>query len=362
MMLPFMPWCRIDREYQIGEARIVPYRGRDIDRVDDCVLRRLERVLSTYRTIGGRPVDHAAIVFYGGHPFGTDLGMEELESLYECVQLACFASLAGRVFFTPEAPGNSDVFRLYVQRFQEDGFVTIRTRRREGHTWSAWALDDIVMGVPPHVSPIRSVSIDQRLLDALVTSARRGDPGWGRWEHALSCFNQANTDSDAFSYQVEWGLVCSAFERLLDTASDYEAAARGFAETMVPSRPVLVRDAQRHLDRWRGPDAPIRLEWLKEFYRVRGDFSHGRLATSQPMAWHWREHLTLAAIAFPLLVRRLLQRAGLYGLTAADTVMIDAFESFADQPGFLAPPQDSRSSMDTWWTRALARARRYVGG
>src|SRR5260370_14636340 len=186
MMLPFMPWCRIDREYQVGEARIVPYRGRHIDRVDDSVRRQLERVLNTYRTIGGGPVDHAAIVFYGAHPFGADLGMEELESLYEWVQLACFASLAGRVFFTPEAPGNSDVFRLYVQRFQEDGFVTIRTRRREGHTWSAWALDDIVMGVPPHVSPIRSVSIDQRLLDALVTSAWRGDPEWGRWEHALS--------------------------------------------------------------------------------------------------------------------------------------------------------------------------------
>lgn len=28
MMLPIMPWCRIDREYQVGDVTITPYRGQ----------------------------------------------------------------------------------------------------------------------------------------------------------------------------------------------------------------------------------------------------------------------------------------------------------------------------------------------
>jgi len=55
MMLPIMPWCRIDREYQVGEVTIVPYHGR-LDGVGDDVQRQLARVLGTYRNIEGRPV------------------------------------------------------------------------------------------------------------------------------------------------------------------------------------------------------------------------------------------------------------------------------------------------------------------
>jgi hypothetical protein len=201
MMLPIMPWCRIDQVYQVGDIKIIPYFGR-LDAVDDDVQRNLARVLGTYRTIEGRPVDHAAVVRYAEKPFGSDLAPEEIDNAYEWVQVACFVGLAGRQFFMPEAPCNSDVFSLYMQRLQEADFVAIRTRRREGHTWSAWPLDAIVMSVPTHVSPVRLVSLDQRLLDGLVRFAGSGGAEWDRWTNALSCFNQGNTDSDTFRYQV----------------------------------------------------------------------------------------------------------------------------------------------------------------
>src|SRR3989442_384090 len=308
MMLPIMPWCRIDRVYRVGDVTITPYRGR-LDGVDAEVQERLRRVLGTYRDIKGRPVDHAAVVGYAGKPFGADLTPEEIESAYEWVQLACFTGLAGREFFTPEAPCNSDVFLLYMQKLQDADFVAIRTRRREGATWAGWPLDSVVMSVPTHVSPVRFVSLDQRLLDGLVAFARRGGPEWDRWQNALSCFNQATTDSDAFRYQVEWGLLCSAFERLLDAKADYDDVAGKFAKAVVPSKPLLAQDARRRIDRWKDPGVPVRFEWLREFYRVRGDFAHGRLATRQQLAWHPIEHLTLAAVAFPILVRCLLHCA-----------------------------------------------------
>jgi hypothetical protein len=79
----------------------------------------------------------------------------------------------------------------------------------------------------------------------------------------------------------------------------------------------------------------VRFEWLSEFYRVRGDFAHGRLTTRQPMVWNATEHLALAAIAFPFVVRCLLQRAGAYTLTRDDIAAIETFEPFADQAAFL---------------------------
>lgn len=198
---------------------------------------------------------------------------------------------------------------------------------------------------------------DERLLDALVAFARSGAPEWGNWQHALSCFNQGNTDSDAFRYQVEWGLLASAFEQLLGAEPKAEDVADKFAKATAPSKPLLAGGAQRRIDKWRDAEAPVRFEWLKEFYRVRGDFSHGRLTTRQPMVWNAVEHLTLAAIAFPLVVRCLLQRAGTYVLTRNDIAAIEAFEPFADQAGFLDLPSDYSGPVDSWWARMLTRAK-----
>jgi hypothetical protein len=152
--------------------------------------------------------------------------------------------------------------------------------------------------------------------------------------------------------------MCSAFEQLLHADSKAEDVADKFTKAVMPSRPLLAPNAQRRLERWKEPGAPVRYEWPKEFYRVRGDFAHGKLTTQQPMAWNPVEHLTLAAIGFPLLVRSLLQSAGTYTLTSNDTAAIEVFEQFADQPDFLKPPRDTRNPLDTWWARFLICARR----
>ena len=76
------------------------------------------------------------------------------------------------------------------------------------------------------------------------------------------------------------------------------------------------------------------------------------------MAWgHPLEHLTLAAIAFPLLVRCRLRAAGVYHLTRADLAAIEAFEAFADQPGFLENPPNWRGAVDSWWARMMDDAK-----
>lgn len=96
---------------------------------------------------------------------------------------------------------------------------------------------------------------------------------------------------------------------------------------------------------------------MNEFYRVRGDFAHGKLKTAQPSAWTAPEHLVLASISFPLCMKSLLQQKGHYSLTEEDQVQVDAFEALANQDGFLSEPPDSSGSGDSWWRRHLSEAR-----
>ena len=90
---------------------------------------------------------------------------------------------------------------------------------------------------------------------------------------------------------------------------------------------------------------------MREFYRIRGDFAHGKLTTQQPMNWKPLEHLVLGAIAFPLVVKSLLQKTGRYALTTDDQVQINMFEAFADTTDFLRPPADQKGSLDSHWQR-----------
>jgi hypothetical protein len=97
---------------------------------------------------------------------------------------------------------------------------------------------------------------------------------------------------------------------------------------------------------------------MKEFYRIRGDFAHGRLNTQQPSVWTPHEHLLLATIAFPLLVKALLARLGRYQLSDEDQVQRNALEGFADTAEFLNPPLDQQGGLDLHWRRARQREQR----
>lgn len=369
-MVAFMPWCRIDKTYEVGEIQILPFeRHKPIDGLDDTAQRRVNTILASYKTIIGKPVDRAAFVRYGGRSLIDGLNDKEQETIHELVTLACFCGLARREYF--EQGGhycNSECFSLYIQKFDEADSVSLRTRRRDGHTWDPWPIADIAITIPAHCRPIQKVNLDEILLKGLVAHraqlvhrAQSADEEWARWQNAISCFNQANTDGENVRYQVECVLLCSAFEHILGAKSNAKDVAEQFAEAVVPSSPVLVRNAERRSEQRTDADKPIRdkpirYEWMKEFYRIRGGFAHGRLQTRQPSVWNPHEHLVLAAITFPLLVRCLLNKKGLYEFTDNDLAQIDAFEKLAKKQ-FLTPPSNQKNSLDWVWPRLVQCAK-----
>lgn len=358
-MIAFMPWCRVEKAFDVGDMRILPFhRHGRLEGLDEAALSRANTILGTYKTIEAKPVDKAALIKYGAKSLVDELNTEEHETIHELVTLACFSALARRQYFDSLGPYcNSDCFTLYVQKFDRADFTAITTRRREGETMSGWPIDDIAITIPVHCHAVQEVMIDEPLLKSLLIHREKCDEDeWARWQNAITCFNQANTDSETVRFQVEWVLLCSSFEHILQAASDYKDVARKFIERVIPSSTLLVRDAKRKSTRWADSDVGLRYEWMKEFYRIRGDFAHGRLDSRQPAAWTALEHLVLSTIAFPLLVRCLLALSGSYVLTDDDMAQINAFECLMDDP-FLESPPDSRGSGDSYWARHISEAR-----
>ncbi len=359
-LLQFMPWCAIDKSYSAGDVTIIPYDIENaIAGLDEPTSYQVRTLLASYRDLEGQPVREAALVQFQGRSLLADLTDDEMEVTRECIGIACFCGLAKREYFNQLGPySNADCFILYGQKFSKDPkFFGITTRRREGRNLDGRFIDRTVFSIPVHVSPIGSVSLDATLLDSLVAIRdQASDDVWIRWQNAISCFNQANTDNDAIRYQVEWVLLSSAFEHILEAKPDYSDVAQKFAEAVVPHPALLVRNAKRRSDRWSDPDKPLRYEWMKEFYRIRGDFAHGRLTTRQPAVWNPLEHLVLASIAFPLLVRCLLKEKGAYEFTGNDLAQVSAFEKLADEQ-FLNPPADQKGSIDSVWHRLRREAK-----
>jgi hypothetical protein len=157
---------------------------------------------------------------------------------------------------------------------------------------------------------------------------------------------------------MEWVLTCSAFERLLEAEPKAKDVARLFAEIFNPSETISPSDSKRLSNRGANSGNSLSYEWMYEFYRVRGDFAHGKLRSGQPLMWTPSEHMVLGSISFPLCVKALLQRKGYYLLTDDDREQIDTFEPLADQAGFLTEPPDSSGSLDSWWRRCLVKTKR----
>lgn len=249
--------------------------------------------------------------------------------------MARFCGLAKRDYFDIGPYCNNDCFTYYIQKFSLGDDITLTTRRRGSKDLhGSLLIDKIAITIPVHCNAVREVSLDDALLKALTDYDAESKSGkWARWENSIACFNIANTDADNTPVQVEWILLCSAFQHLLGAPSNAQDIAKKFTEAMVPCKSLSAPDANRQpTKKWNDRDKSLRYEWMCEFYRIRGNFAHGEMTIKQPAVWNSREHMLLATIAFPLLIRSLLQKENKYLLTDDDIAQINIFEQLADKP------------------------------
>lgn len=353
--LQLLPWCSIDRDYDLGEIRLlrVTRRAR-VAGMNVTDNRLVKRFLRSYRSLEGDPVDPCAIVGLGGDSPLRDLTDAEIADCAETLQLVTFCSLAARQFFR-QPYSNTACFTRYVQKFEDDRGIAIHSRRRDGGTLDGRLLPETVFGIPPQAAAVNELAIDEVLFQSLVTHRDRLSASeWTRWQNAIDCFNFANTDDSSIPIHVEWVMTAAAFQRLLGARSDADAVASAFEALVQPESTIFAGSATQRSFSANATSRSLRSVWAREFYELRGEYAHGRLTTNRQHAWEAFEHLLISAISFPLVAKALLNQAAVYSLTSEDHAQIDAFEALLDSD-FLHPPAGQQNSWDSVWSRLQSR-------
>jgi len=176
--------------------------------------------------------------------------------------------------------------------------------------------------MPVQAVAVPRLTLNEPLYRALAELRRRTLEAeridhWGAWSESIYSFNLANTDGERIGRHMEWVLMVSAIERLLRARSSAADVANKVTAALFSNK-VPDHSASELVSRW-----------ANEFYRLRNDFAHGKLRSRQPRTWNAACHLLLGAIVFPLLVKNLLAREGIYGMTENDRAEAVAFSRFA---------------------------------
>ncbi|MDO8432457.1 MAG: hypothetical protein Q7S58_08625 [Candidatus Binatus sp.] len=288
--------------------------------MDDETIGFVKSVLSDFIGITGQPVANFAVVSLRSHILLDYLvDPADAATIRDYIDIACLSGLSGREFLGRAEPYcNSDCFLLYERRF--DSMTGVRApmfRRRDNTPFGPAAGPAMRVHVPVHAAAVPRASLDESFFRALasfreivVTSS--DSERWTAWQEAIYCFNQANTDNESMSEHLEWVLMSSALERILGAPPNADAVAKRFVEAIVPERPQLYFDLA------------ILRDWVREFYRLRGDFAHGRIRSRKLRRWESWRHLLFGAIAFPLLTKALLEREKAYVFTENDHCQLAA--------------------------------------
>ena len=288
-------------------------------------------ILRSFVSITGSPVRDAVIVHKTNDGWFTDVDAADVEHIREVVSLVCFSALSKREYFELST-WNSDCFRLDGIRFPSaPDTVGFMTRRRDGSTSHYWELADISFTQPLHTWT-SAIELDEPVLTALTQyRGSSTSDNWARMKNAIELFNLANSDNDLMPHHVEWVLLCSAFQQLLDTKSNCRDLADEFARLMAPMTELTIAKSKRNHGSVKDNSISLRHVWMYQFCSMRGHYAHGNLDTHQPSVWNWLEHVMLATGAFPMCVKLLLSSRSLYELSYQDRVFIEAFERLMDE-------------------------------
>lgn len=338
-MLAFFPWLRISAPVEAGRFELVPYtRGQRAD-ADSLVV---EAVTSPYLESPGSPVTSWTILRRAGAGVLADLGEGEINAAFMFAEQVALAGLAKRPLFDQTAYWNRDNFRLIVQRVSGDGGVAVGSRRRGGRKTSGFTPGVFIVPWPHHVDRHR-VLIDVPFLKALVIYLGNevGSEERESLAEGIVAFNAANTDTSTTSPQIELVQLTGSLEQALGCAHGKENdLASKFMAAFTPTVDVSPAESARLGEvarRGQLGSLTIRDAWIRDLFRLRGDFAHGKVEADYPAKWTTEEHLCLGSLVFPLVVKLLLSRAGAYRLSAADEVGLHAFEEIAGCRDLLVP-------------------------
>jgi hypothetical protein len=360
-MLAFFPWFTIAAPTSIAGFVLTPHR---LGSSPDPQAKTIDSILEAYVEPGGKSIGSATVIHFAERELTAELSQEDRAALFEFAEVVAFAGLARRTFFGFGGYVNRDQFALIIQSFvsRDPRSVAITARRRDGHQLSGYPPGDYRTTRPPHVSNLTGYSIDVGLVGAVVRALGAdmatplGEP--------ISSFNTANTDSNQTPVQHEVVAMIGAFERLVDSSGMEKDLVERLLKLVAPflstARKCKRLSSINRFEASKGSRTPISTSiteaWIRDFFRVRNAFGHGRRAPDRPAYWTPEAHLLYGAYLFPLAALVRLKAAGLYELSTRDTDALLAFAYFVSLRNPFAHRRSRAAKKRDLWNHALEAA------
>lgn len=351
-MLAFMPWYAIDTQVTIAGyvfRRFV--RGEQPFGTGTPQQSTVDKILEPYLTHLQKPITEATLVEYLGKSTFDDLDEDKRDELFVLSEIITFTGLSQRQFFGAHRSVCQENFSLIIQGFKpgDESSSAIHTRRRDGRDINFMTDDVFRVHCPFHVAINTSIQLDERVTEGLM-KARNLDV-WPAIEESIFWFNRANTDSPTVMPQSEIVMMIGAMERLFNlTGGNEKALAKAVTGLFTPAHPVDVSSCSRIPKDWRAKS--VTEAWIKDLFRLRGNFGHGRKEATYHSRWKTHEHLLLSAHFYPLLMKLILNQNRLYPLSRTELSDVDSFESLACANLFEEDP----ITLERPWNRIRANA------
>lgn len=363
--LSFFPWLHLSDPIRVSGFELIPYRRgmtpAGAGTPDQAVL---DALLDPYRHAPQGRVGSATLLRFDGRALLEDLQDDEADQVLRFGELVAFAGLAARRFFEDFRYSNRDHYRLIVQQFTDPSSgLGVVSRRRDGAARTIVTRSAVLVLKPYHVSTTPTHDVDVPLLESLLRRATTED--WGEIEDAITGFNAASTDSPDVREDTEAVTILGALERLFGLRGGNEhELANAFVSAIVPTTTMSPLDCARITGSARRESfdkyGSLREVWIRDFFRLRGDHAHGKIAPQYRSLWALREHLLLVSFAFPLVAKARLVRDGVYTWTDQDLAAVESFERLVCMKHFEVRDDDHDDDDDdevpSTWPQVLNRA------
>jgi hypothetical protein len=363
-MLAFMPWLRLRVPVSAAGISAFPLvAGSEVPQPSEVDAETVRAVLAQYMVAPQRALHSATVLMLEGKPFGADFNEEERDRLFEFGKHLAVAGMAPRRFdgsivdhYT--ATGH---YQVIVQAFRAPftGSTSMSHRRKDGGTNVTYGATDVRFWIPDYLVSQGEPQLDLRLFEALGNlRALRADLG-GEIEAACTQYLLANSDSPDVSLDVLSIATYAALERISSSSHQLGHVQARLAKllSVVDASPFAGRLRPYFAPQMPAPAGKVLKEWIQALYVLRSALAHGKVVPSVGR-WSQHEHLLVGAFIFPLTLKCLLQREGLYNLSDDDVAAVLGLEGLlASAPFFATAPAGYENELErrerSGWLRQL---------
>ena len=373
--IAFLPFLRVKKGFTVAGVEFLPLRDKDGKAPPplESAVKAVETILSGYVDRRGKPFTNCVVATIPGK--GWDIARDDFPTVTWAASLLFLASWACNEYAARSGGRyvNSSMFRVVGQAYTGPVpyWISISARRRDGGSMDGgYKHGELKFSLPVHISIRDAANVDEGLLVALDKAHAANSPVIDRLRTALPFVELANTDDDLMTDRAEAILMGSAFEQLLQGNASAYKLGRKFGALFGSCGSVTVAEAMKvrpaiEID----TSAPDRVaaqptwwvhrKWMEELYDVRSKVVHQGTAFARPWGWSLFEHLVMAAHAFPLAVKLLLQREDYYTFTNDDQAACRVIDRILASSTWWSDPDDAEE-LEQSWSRILSKTKLHM--